>query len=81
MVECSVENDRGISVTPQSVKVLHVQLGGSGVRVNGIAPGYVPTKFSAALVQSPELRQAQARLHRCLCICMQSAAFCVNLVG
>ena len=44
------------------------------MRVNGIAPGYVPTKFSAALVQSPELRQAQARPHRCLCICLQSAA-------
>ena len=31
------------------------ELGPQGVRVNCVAPGIVPTKFSAALVETPEL--------------------------
>ena len=41
------------------VKALSVELGPQGIRVNGLAPGIVPTKFSEALVETPELREAQ----------------------
>lgn len=42
-----------------AVKALALELGGEGIRVNGIAPGIVPTKFSSALVASDSLRQQQ----------------------
>ena len=41
------------------VKALGTELGAQGIRVNGIAPGFVPTKFSQALVESPGLREHQ----------------------
>ena len=42
------------------VKGLAGELGPShGIRVNGIAPGIVPTKFAAALVSDPELERRQ----------------------
>jgi dehydrogenase/reductase SDR family member 4 len=45
-----------------AVKALALELGHEGIRVNGIAPGIVPTKFSSALVASDELRKQQVRL-------------------
>ena len=36
-------------------RTLAVELGGTGVRVNAIAPGIVETKLAAALTSSPEL--------------------------
>lgn len=36
-------------------KGLAAELGPRGIRVNCVAPGIVPTKFSAALVETPEL--------------------------
>jgi len=36
------------------------ELGPRGVRVNCLAPGIVPTKFSAALVRDPDAARAQA---------------------
>lgn len=47
------------------VKALATELGERDVRVNGIAPGIIPTKFSAALVQSDKLRSEQV----CTSIC------------
>lgn len=44
-----------------AVKALSLELGREGIRVNGIAPGIVPTKFSSALVASDDLRKQQAR--------------------
>eukprot|EP00892_Ulva_mutabilis_P001957 jgi/Ulvmu1/11762/UM008_0176.1 len=41
------------------VKALADEMGPSGVRVNGIAPGIVPTKFSSALVATDDLRKQQ----------------------
>ncbi|PNH09405.1 Dehydrogenase/reductase SDR family member 4 [Tetrabaena socialis] len=41
-------------------KGLAAELGPRGVRVNCVAPGIVPTKFSAALVDTPELAAQQA---------------------
>ena len=54
------------------VKALAEELGPRNVRVNGIAPGIVPTKFSAALVQSEKLRTQQVR-RRCLCTVFHSS--------
>lgn len=44
-----------------AVKALAQELGPEGIRVNGIAPGIVPTKFSSALVASDDLRKQQVR--------------------
>ncbi|GBF97750.1 hypothetical protein Rsub_10914 [Raphidocelis subcapitata] len=41
------------------VKGLAAEMGPDGVTVNGVAPGIVPTKFSAALVADPRLERAQ----------------------
>lgn len=38
-------------------KVLAVELGANNIQVNAIAPGFVKTKFSAALWQNPALHQ------------------------
>lgn len=40
-------------------KGLAAELGPQGIRVNCLAPGIVPTKFSSALVESPELEKLQ----------------------
>ncbi|KAK9811464.1 hypothetical protein WJX72_004393 [[Myrmecia] bisecta] len=39
-------------------KALAEELGPQGVRVNCVAPGMVPTKFAAALVETPEAEEA-----------------------
>lgn len=39
-------------------KALAEELGPRGIRVNCIAPGFVPTNFSSALFQSPDAREA-----------------------
>lgn len=38
-------------------QTLAQEVGGTGIRVNAIAPGLVETRFSAALVQNDEIRQ------------------------
>lgn len=40
------------------VQTLAVEWGAAGIRVNGLAPGLVDTKFAAALTQSPEILQS-----------------------
>ena len=42
-------------------KVLATELGGSGVRVNCIAPGLVETRFAEVLVNTPEIHDAYVR--------------------
>ncbi|GFR40523.1 hypothetical protein Agub_g1092 [Astrephomene gubernaculifera] len=64
-------------------KGLAAELGPRGVRVNCVAPGIVPTKFSAALVQTPELaaRQAEGTLLRRLGRPQEQAAAVAFLVS
>jgi NAD(P)-dependent dehydrogenase (short-subunit alcohol dehydrogenase family) len=42
-------------------KVMAVELGGSGIRVNCIAPGLVETRFAEVLVKTPEIHDAYVR--------------------
>lgn len=39
-------------------QTLSVELGHAGIRVNAIAPGFIDTRFSAALVGSPQINEA-----------------------
>lgn len=48
--------DSNVCAPPShQTKGLAAELGPRGIRVNCVAPGIVPTKFSAALVETPEL--------------------------
>jgi NAD(P)-dependent dehydrogenase (short-subunit alcohol dehydrogenase family) len=67
-------------------KGLAAELGPEGITVNCVAPGIVPTKFSAALVADPELvstscgvvlLKAQAC---CACVTWARLACCVSHV-
>lgn len=64
-------------------KGLAAELGPRGIRVNCVAPGIVPTKFSAALVETPELaaRQAEATALRRLGAPHEQAAAIAFLVS
>lgn len=54
-------------------KGLAAELGPEGITVNCVAPGIVPTKFSAALVADPELVRGHCRsAQECLSV---SSAF------
>lgn len=48
-------------------KGLAAELGPDGITVNCVAPGIVPTKFSAALVANPELVRPRKRAGQLVC--------------
>lgn len=64
-------------------KGLAAELGPEGITVNCVAPGVVPTKFSAALVANPELVRAVRAVHagvQSICKMMDACYYHVDYV-